>query len=196
MGVTSLMAEISSPAACSDRIAASRPEPGPFTHTSTFFKPSEIASFAADSAEICAAKGVLLRDPLNPTLPALAQATVWPSMSVIVTMVLLNVDWTWAIPLMPTFRSRFFFGFGVAAGVGVAAASATQFSSRFSIARAVLTGPSGDLAYAPGAFTGARFGAVAIFLIAPAVFLGPFRVLALVRVRCPRTGRFFLCRSP
>jgi hypothetical protein len=50
-------------------------------------------------------------------------------MSVIVTIVLLNVDWTWAIPLMPTFRSRFFFGLGVADGVGAAAASATQFSS-------------------------------------------------------------------
>src|SRR5437867_4240208 len=74
MGVTSLMAEMSSPAACNDRIAASRPEPGPFTHTSTFFKPSEIASFAADSAEICAANGVLLRETLNPTFPALAQA--------------------------------------------------------------------------------------------------------------------------
>src|SRR2546426_10530515 len=130
MGVTSLMAEMSSPAACNDRIAASRPEPGPFTHTSTFFKPNEIASFAADSAEICAANGVLLREPLNPTFPALAQATVWPSMSVIVTIVLLNVDWTWAIPLMPTFRSRFFFGFGATAGVVDAGASATRFSSR------------------------------------------------------------------
>src|SRR2546425_1334192 len=129
MGVTSLMAEMSSPAACSDRIAASRPEPGPFTHTSTFFKPNEIASFAADSAEICAANGVLLREPLNPTFPALAQATVWPSMSVIVTIVLLNVDWTWAIPLIPTFRSRFFLGFGATAGA-VAGASATRFSSR------------------------------------------------------------------
>src|SRR5437016_5629134 len=50
-------------------------------------------------------------------------------MSVIVTIVLLNVDWTWAIPLMPTFRSRFFFGLGAADGVGVAAASATHRSS-------------------------------------------------------------------
>ena len=40
IGVTSLIAEISSPAACSERIAASRPAPGPFTHTSTFFSPS------------------------------------------------------------------------------------------------------------------------------------------------------------
>src|SRR5258707_2191651 len=182
MGVTSLMAEISRPAAWSERIAASRPDPGPFTHTSTFFRPSEMASFAADSAEICAANGVLLREPLNPTFPALAQATVCPSMSVIVTMVLLNVDWTWAIPLMPTFRSRFFFGLGAAAGVGVAAASATQILLSF--------------AHAPGAFAGARFGADAIFLIAPAVFLGPLRVRALVRVRWPRTGRFFRWRSP
>ena len=178
-GDTSRTPRISRPAACSERIAASRPEPGPFTHTSTFFKPSEIASFAADSAEICAAKGVLLRDPLNPTLPALAQATVCPSMSVIVTMVLLNVDWTWAIPLMPTFRSRFFLGFGAAAGV--AGVSATQLSSP-----SIPPPPpgAGRFAYAPGAFTGpGRFGAVAIFLLAPAVFFGPFRVRAFVRVR-------------
>src|SRR5882762_2361900 len=183
MGVTSLMAEISSPAACSERMAASRPEPGPFTHTSTFFKPSEMASLAADSAEICAANGVLFREPLNPTFPALAQATVCPSMSVIVTMVLLNVDWTWAIPLMPTFRSRFFLGFSAAAGAAGGAAGAVASATRLS-------------SHQPAGFGAGRFGAAAILLIAPAVFLGPLRVRAFVRVRCPRTGRFFRCRRP
>src|SRR5882762_9816724 len=181
MGVTSLMAEISSPAACSERMAASRPEPGPFTHTSTFFKPSEMASLAADSAEICAANGVLFREPLNPTFPALAQATVCPSMSVIVTMVLLNVDWTWAIPLMPTFRSRFFFGLGVAAGVGAAAAAA-------SATQILLSQPAG--------FGAGRFVGATVFRTAPAVFFGPLRVRALVRVRWPRAGRFFRWRRP
>jgi hypothetical protein len=57
-------------------------------------------------------------------LPELAQDTVWPSMSEMVTIVLLNVDWTWAIPLMPTFRSRFFLGLLVVLG-----ASATRLSS-------------------------------------------------------------------
>src|SRR2546426_10932338 len=94
IGVTSLIAEISSPAACSERIAASRPAPGPFTHTSTRFMPAFSASRAEDSAATCAANGVLLRDPLNPTLPALAQDRTLPSVSVIVTIVLLKLACT------------------------------------------------------------------------------------------------------
>ena len=48
---------------------------------------------AASSAASCAANGVLLREPLKPREPALDQATVFPFTSVIVTTVLLNVDW-------------------------------------------------------------------------------------------------------
>src|SRR5438093_4492020 len=107
MGVTSLIAEISSPAACRDRIAASRPAPGPLTHTSTRFMPELSASRADDSAATCAAKGVLLREPLNPTFPALAHVMTLPSMSVIVTIVLLKLAWTWATPFVPTRLSRF-----------------------------------------------------------------------------------------
>src|SRR2546422_8375174 len=65
------------------------------------------ASRAHASAATCAANGVLLREPLNPTLPALAQVTTLPSMSVIVTMVLLKLAWTCATPLTPTRLSRF-----------------------------------------------------------------------------------------
>src|SRR5437867_8221022 len=107
MGVMSLIAEISSPAACSERIAASRPAPGPFTHTSTRFMPAFRASRAEDSAATCAANGVLLREPLNPTLPALAHDRTLPSVSVMVTIVLLKLAWTWATPLTPTRLSRF-----------------------------------------------------------------------------------------
>jgi hypothetical protein len=57
----------------------------------TSFIPCPKAFWAAFSAAIWAAKGVLLRDPLNPTLPALAQVTTFPVPSVMVTMVLLNV---------------------------------------------------------------------------------------------------------
>ena len=39
MGVTSLIMFTSSPAACKERIAASRPAPGPLTYTSTCFMP-------------------------------------------------------------------------------------------------------------------------------------------------------------
>src|ERR1041385_7311828 len=112
-------------------------------------------------------------------------------MSVIVTIVLLNVDWTWAIPLMPTFRSRFFFGLGVADGVGAAAASATHFSSH------VTRRPSGATELRqPAGFGAGRFVGAASLLVAPAVFFGPLRVRALVRVRWPRAGRFFRWRRP
>src|SRR5262245_47767385 len=110
----SLIAEISSPAACNERIAASRPAPGPLTHTSTRFIPRFKASRALASAATCAANGVLLRDPLKPALPALAQVTTLPSVSVIVTMVLLNVACTCATPFVPTRRSRFLVFFGSA----------------------------------------------------------------------------------
>src|SRR5262245_38398932 len=106
MGVTSLMAEISRPAACSERIAASRPAPGPLTQTSTRFMPRFNASRALASAATCAANGVLLREPLNPTLPALAQVMTWPSVSVMVTIVLLKLACTCATPVVLTLRSR------------------------------------------------------------------------------------------
>ena len=45
-----------------------------------------------------AAKGVDLREPLNPTVPPEAQAMTAPAGSVIVTWVLLNVLLMWASP--------------------------------------------------------------------------------------------------
>src|SRR4051812_24176032 len=67
VGVTSWIAPTSSPAACRERIAVSRPEPGPFTKTSTLRMPCSCALRAAASAVICAANGVDLREPLKPT---------------------------------------------------------------------------------------------------------------------------------
>src|SRR5262249_48262874 len=61
---------------------------------------------AAFSAAVCAAKGVLFREPLKPTLPALAQEMTFPILSVRVTMVLLKVAWTWASPVRTSLRSR------------------------------------------------------------------------------------------
>jgi hypothetical protein len=49
---------------------------------------------AASSAALWAAKAVDLREPLNPTVPALPHAITLPLGSVSVTIVLLNVDWT------------------------------------------------------------------------------------------------------
>src|SRR3954471_19348103 len=104
-GVTSWMVPTSRPAACSDRIAVSRPEPGPFTNTSTLRMPCSWARRAALSAAICAANGVDLREPLNPTWPADAQAMTAPIGSVIDTMVLLNVLLMWAWPWATFFFS-------------------------------------------------------------------------------------------
>jgi hypothetical protein len=59
---------------------------------STFFRPKFKAVKLAASDAVCAAKGVPLRAPLNPALPADAHEIVFPIVSVIVTIVLLNVD--------------------------------------------------------------------------------------------------------
>ena len=89
-GVTSLMLVTSIPHACRARIAASLPEPGPLTITSTDFKPCTNAALAAVSAAICAAYGVDFLEPLKPISPALAQERALPSESVNVTIVLLK----------------------------------------------------------------------------------------------------------
>src|SRR5215472_11531132 len=90
-GVTSWMEPTSRPVAWSDLIAVSRPEPGPLTNTSTLRMPCSIARRAAASAAICAANGVDLREPLNPTWPEEAHAMTLPTGSEIETIVLLNV---------------------------------------------------------------------------------------------------------
>src|SRR6266702_5398842 len=92
-----------SPAACSAVMADSRPEPGPFTLTSISLSPNLVALSAAVSAARWAAKGVLLRLPLKPTVPAEAKHRVSPLVSVMVTMVLLKVDLMCATPRL-TFR--------------------------------------------------------------------------------------------
>src|SRR5438105_14145662 len=60
--------------------------------------PNSLASALTLSAATCAAKGVPLREPLNPQPPAVAHARVLPERSEIVTMVLLKVAWICAIP--------------------------------------------------------------------------------------------------
>src|SRR5580693_9729124 len=95
------------PTACRARSALTRPAPGPFTNTATDRMPCSIALRAASSAASCAANGVLLRDPLKPREPALDHATVLPLTSVIVTTVLLKVDWIWAMPVEMFFLAFF-----------------------------------------------------------------------------------------
>src|SRR5512138_1386210 len=106
-GVTSRIRVILKPADCRARSALSRPAPGPFTNTATLRIPCSIARRAASSAASCAANGVLLREPLKPRDPELAQEMVAPLTSVMVTMVLLNVDLMCAIPPAMFLRTAF-----------------------------------------------------------------------------------------
>src|SRR5882672_12765297 len=167
IGVTSLMDLISTPAACRARMADSRPEPGPLTRMSSERRPASLATAAAADAACCAAKGVPLRDPLNPSVPALDQVTTWPSMSVMVTCVLLKEAWMWATP-WTTWRFSFLGFLELDFLVGTAGAAAETGS-------AIRFLPYGLLgAAALGRMSARR---------------GPLRVRALVWVRWPRTGR-------
>src|SRR5919205_2045297 len=89
-------------------MADSRPAPGPFTRTSISFTPNFDALLAHSSAARWAANGVLLRLPLNPTVPPDDWHSVSPFVSVMVTIVLLNVLCTWAIPRLTLRRALFF----------------------------------------------------------------------------------------
>ena len=70
-----------------------RPAPGPLISTSTWRNPWSIPLRAACSAALWAAKAVPLRDPLKPTVPALAEEITLPCGSVMLTRVLLNVEY-------------------------------------------------------------------------------------------------------
>lgn len=89
-------------------MADSRPAPGPFTRTSISLTPILMAASAHFSEARWAAKGVDLREPLNPIDPAEAQQTASPLGSVIVTIVLLNDAFTYAIAF-GMLRLTFFF---------------------------------------------------------------------------------------
>src|SRR4051812_37046971 len=105
-GVTSFTPRISRPAACSERIAVSRPDPGPFTNTSTFCRPCSMPLRAHESAVTCAANGVDLREPLKPAEPADSHAITFPSLSVRATIVLLNDVLMCACPIAMFLRTR------------------------------------------------------------------------------------------
>src|SRR3954462_11570236 len=96
----------SRPAAWSERIAVSRPEPGPLTNTSTRSRPWSMALRAAASAGTCAANGVDLREPLKPAEPADSHAITLPSLSVRETIVLLKEVLMCAWPIAMFFFTR------------------------------------------------------------------------------------------
>src|ERR1700677_5367076 len=106
IGVTSRIEVTLKPAAWIARNADSRPEPGPETSTSSMRMPCSEAFLTASSAAIWAAKGVDLREPLKPIVPADDHEMVLPCASVMVIIVLLNVEFTWATPETIFLRSR------------------------------------------------------------------------------------------
>src|SRR5689334_21409282 len=145
-GVTSEICPTSRPAACSERIAVSRPEPGPLTNTSTLRMPCSIARRAAASAASCAANGVDLREPLKPTWPDEAQEMTAPVGSVIDTMVLLKVLLMCACPWATFLRSlrRTFFTAAPARAFGGISQCAPITSDRASsYRRPCASGPCG-----------------------------------------------------
>src|SRR5258706_2340993 len=142
MGVTSRIRVTLKPAPCSARSALSRPAPGPFTNTATERIPCSIARRAASSAASWAANGVLLRDPLKPREPADDQAMVAPLMSVMVTIVLLKVDWMCAMPV-ETFLRTFFFCFGPLPGGGALVVGAAVVGFAIVVSRVLSRGPYG-----------------------------------------------------
>lgn len=90
IGVTSLIDNIPIPKLEIARIAVSLPEPGPLTFISTCFKPKSIAFFKAVKVAVCAAKGVLFLDPLNPHTPEDDQDITLPFRSVTETNARIN----------------------------------------------------------------------------------------------------------
>src|ERR671924_60703 len=166
----------SRPAAWSDRIAVSRPEPGPFTNTSTFWSPCSMPFFAAESAVTWAAKGVDSREPLTPAPPADSQAITLPSRSVSDTIVLLNDVLIWAWPMAMFFlalrRPR----------AGRLGAGTLGVPPRVIQTRVLTT----TLGLRPHVTVRCAHFLAAFFLPATCMRRGPFRVRALVLVRCPR----------
>lgn len=103
--VTSLMESTSMPMDWKVLAAMSRPEPWPLTWMSARLMPWSIALLATLSAVIWAAKGVLLRLPLNPKDPADSQAMTLPSWSLTETMVLLKELFMWTTPVVTLRRT-------------------------------------------------------------------------------------------
>src|SRR5439155_20396174 len=89
----------------------------PLVRSARFFPPHSGAARAAGSAAARAANGVDFLEPLKPAAPGVAHAWALPGRSVMVTMVLLNEAWMWAMP-----AATFFFTFfrTRAAAVGAA----------------------------------------------------------------------------
>ena len=89
----------------------------------------EVRTFlAARIAACCAAKGVPLREPRNPSAPELDWATRFPAGSVMLMIVLLKEAWMWTTPCGTSFFSFFLKVFFLPAPFFCAPAFAIAFS--------------------------------------------------------------------
>src|SRR5207245_9856420 len=120
------------------------------------------------SAATAAENSVPLREPSNPTAPALDQAMTCPCGSLIVMIVLLKVEWMWTTPsatMRLTFRRRA----GACSAGGVFSAEGFSAAGSFVFA---IEAPSRSYLVGAGFF--------------PAIGgRAPFRVAAFVCVRWP-----------
>lgn len=124
------------------------------------------------STAVVAANGVDLRVPLNPDDPDDAHAMTFPDPSVIVTIVLLKVAWTYTLPALSgrvTFLAVFF-----------------DFDLAINL----------DYLEAAGAVLDTGAADNTSFRTVPTVIRRPLFVRALERVLWPRTGKLLRCRSP
>src|SRR3989337_1887371 len=146
--------------------------------------PCSMAFLPASSAAIWAAKGVDLREPLNPMVPEEDQASVLPCASVIVIMVLLKDAFTCATP-----EVMFFFS--------LRRTFVRAWACSFAISSKLQVPVGGWKAIPGGARAPPRNRPPQVAFFLPAIgFAGPLRVRALVCVRWPRTGRPLRCRRP
>lgn len=138
---------------------------------------SEISSLVSNSA----AYGVLCLVHLNPTLPVPQPITLFPWVSVIVTIVLLNVVVIYNLHL----GSLIFFFFFFDAAIRLIQNNKKVVS--FFVPRTMLRTM---LQAMPYAYAPAFFFKTGLTLDLPRSFLA---VLACLRVRCPLTGSQTLC---
>src|SRR5690348_9693833 len=165
-------------------MADSRPDPGPCTRTCTRLTPMPNASRAHASAATVAANGVDFLEPLNPAFPDDAHATALPCMSVIVTIVLLKVAFTWAMPSASTTRLLF-----LLVPVFAVAMPSDSEKLRCRLSRSARGRPALGQARA-----GIRY--LVTFFLPAIARRGPFFVRAFVWVRWPRTGKPRRWRMP
>src|SRR5690348_14677508 len=155
---------------------------------------------AAFIAACWAAKGVPLRDPRKPSDPELFHEITLPAWSLMVTIVLLNDAWICTTPWGTCLRSFFlnFFVLPFFSGVApVAPAAAAGFAIVLGSQFSVLSCPAAVLITDNRQRrTGFYVFAADFFFCATVPLRGPFRVRALVWVRCPRTGRLRRWRNP